>query len=366
MIGFDYDLEKGSSTDGDILRQAFNDVIKCANRFALMAAIPLWIARLRLALDSNFQRALQVLRHYVMQIIQEEQKRQCEEQQSMIKPKTLIASMVAAAEKDRLETGSSKASLKEQKRQCEEQQSMVKPKTLIASMVAAAEKDRLETGSSKASLSNNELFDEVCLSMVAGFETTSTALSWFFFLMSKHPDVQAKIKEELHRHGLTSDAILTPEDLDELVYVECVMKEILRYAPIAAAIVRQATRDDLINDIIVKKGDIFLIATQNMHRDPRYWKIDPMKFFPERFLDEDKYPTPYAYMPFGGGHRICIGQDLALFEFKIAIARFMQRITIEDAGNEANNSGGFQQRITCFPKHVAVRVYIDLNAKLPA
>ncbi|CAF4042177.1 unnamed protein product, partial [Rotaria sp. Silwood2] len=325
IIGFDYDLEKGSSTDGDTLRQAFNDVIKCANRFALMAAIPLWIARLRLALDSKFQRALRILRHYVMRIIHEEQKRQCEEQQ-------LLA----------------------------------KPKTLIASMVAAAENDRLETGSSKASLSPTELFDEVSLSMVAGFETTSAALSWFFFLMSKHPDVQAKIKDELLRHGLTSDAILTPEDLDELVYVECVMKEILRYAPIAAAIVRQATRDDVINDIIVKKGDIFLIATQNMHRDSRYWQIDPMKFFPERFLDEDKYPTPYAYMPFGGGHRTCIGQDLALFEFKIVITRLMQRIIIEDAGNEANNSGGFMQRITCFPKHVAIRVYMDSDAKLPA
>ncbi|CAF0781480.1 unnamed protein product [Rotaria sordida] len=181
----------------------------------------------------------------------------------------------------------------------------------------------------------------------------------------KYPDVQAKIKEELYRHGLTSDAILTPEDLDELVYMECVMKEILRYAPITAGIVRQATRDDVINDIIVKKGDIFLIATQNMHRDPRYWKIDPMKFLPERFLDEDKHPTPYAYMPFGGGHRACIGQDLALFEFKIAITQLMQRITIEDAGNEANNSGGFIQRITCFPKHVAVRVYMDSDAKLP-
>ncbi|CAF0771106.1 unnamed protein product [Rotaria sordida] len=318
-------IEKGSSKDGDTLRQAFNDVIKCANRFALMASIPLWIARLRLALDSKFQRALCILRQYVMHIIHAEQKRQCEQQQ----------------------------------------QRVAKPKTLIASMVAAAENDRLETDSSKASLSPTELFDEVSLSMVAGFETTSTALSWFFFFMSKYSDVQAKIKEELYRHGLTSDAILTPEDLDELVYMECVMKEILRYAPITAGIVRQATRDDVINDIIVKKGDIFLIATQNMHRDPRYWKIDPMKFLPERFLDEDKHPTPYAYMPFGGGHRACIGQDLALFEFKIAITQLMQRITIEDAGNEANNSGGFIQRITCFPKHVAVRVYMDSDAKLP-
>ncbi|CAF1041887.1 unnamed protein product [Rotaria magnacalcarata] len=323
IIGFDYDLEIGSPMDGDALRRAFNDVIKCANHFALMAGMPLWIARMRLAIDFKFQRALRILQHYVICIID-----------------------------------------KEQKRQRDEQQTLTKPKSLIASMVTAAENDRLEMGSSKALLSTSELFDEVSLSMVAGFETTSTALSWFFFLMSKHLDVQVKIKEELHYHGLTPSATITPDDLDALVYVECVMKELLRYAPIAAAIVRQATRDDIINDIIVRKGDIFLIATQNMHRDPRYWKIDPTKFIPERFLDEDKHPPPYAYMPFGGGHRACIGQDLALFELKIAIARLMQRITIEDAGNEANNSGGFIQRITCFPKHVAVRVYMDSNTNL--
>jgi cytochrome P450 len=65
-----------------------------------------------------------------------------------------------------------------------------------------------------------------------------------------------------------------------------------------AAIVRQATRDDVINDLRIKKVDVFLIATQNMHRDSRYWNSDPMKFLPERFLGEDKNPPTYAYMPY--------------------------------------------------------------------
>ncbi|CAF4184210.1 unnamed protein product, partial [Adineta steineri] len=75
--------------------------------------------------------------------------------------------------------------------------------------------------------------------------------------------------------------------------------------------------------------------------------------------NEDKNPPRYAYLPFGGGHRTCIGQDLALLELKTAITRLMQRITIEDPGKEANNSGGFIQRVTCYPKHMAVRVIID-------
>lgn len=64
-------------------------------------------------------------------------------------------------------------------------------------------------------------------------------------------------------------------------------------------------------------------------------------------------------MPFGSGHRACAGQDLALFELKIAITRLMQRVTFEDPGDQADNSGGFVQHITCFPKHLAVRVTIN-------
>jgi cytochrome P450 len=64
-------------------------------------------------------------------------------------------------------------------------------------------------------------------------------------------------------------------------------------------------------------------------------------------------------MPFGGGHRACAGQDLAFFELKIAITRLMQRVTFEDPGAEADNSGGCIQRITCFPKNLAVRVRVN-------
>jgi cytochrome P450 len=246
----------------------------------------------------------------------------------------------------------------EQKRQHEEFIPSNRPKNLIASLVSSIED---ESSSTKAFLTPEEVFDEVSLSTFAGFETTSTALSWFIFYMSKHPHVQQKIKDELRANYLFSDTPLTQDLLDSLIYVECVVKELLRFAPIASQLAREATRDDIIDGISIKKGDIITIAIQNLHRDPRYWKVDPTQFIPERFLNEDKNPPQYAYIPFGGGHRACAGQDLAFFELKVAITRLMQRVTFEDPGDEANNTGGFIQRITCFPKHLAVRVRINAD-----
>lgn len=321
QIAFNYDFDALSATDSMNLRQAFNDMIHCANRFALMAGMPLWMAKLILRMNFKFQRALRITKQHVMLIIEREQKRQQQQDNSTDTPTTLISSLVRAIESD-----SSSLSVK------------------------------------RASLTPDEVFDEVSMSILAAFETTSTALAWFIFFMSKYPDVQQKIKNELRRHHLDPHALLSRDTLDGLEYTDCVIKEVLRFAPIAAGIVRQATRDDTIDGLQVKKGDTFLIAIQNVHRDPRYWKIDPSRFAPERFLDEDKYPPPYAYMPFGAGHRACIGQDLAFLELKIAITRLMQRISIEDPGNEANNYGGFTQRITCFPKHMAVRVFNECNS----
>ena len=319
-IGFNYDLKREDSAADKMLNKAFNDVINCANHFAMTAVLPKRLARFRLKFDKGFQEALKTLKRFVVAIINEEKQRQ-EEHELDSSPR----------------------------------------KSLIQSMVIAAEKDRLELGSRKASLTSDELFDEACLSMVAGFETTSTVLSWFFFLMSKYPEVQKRMKQELHDHDLFSHSVLLPEHCDNLTYMNCVIKEILRFIPVTPAVVRQATRDDKIEDLQIKKGDIFLLTTHNIHKNPNLWKIDPTKFIPERFLDADQNPAPFTYLPYGGGHRACIGQDLANFELRIIATRLMQRVTIEDPGTAANNSGGYCQRITCFPKHVALRVYLDEN-----
>ncbi len=101
-----------------------------------------------------------------------------------------------------------------------------------------------------------------------------------------------------------------------------------------------------------------MIGLHIIDTDARYWHHgDPMNFIPERFLAEDKNHHPYAMLPFGGGHRACIGQDLAWLELKLIIIRLMQRgVTFEDT---PENTGGYEEPMICYPKNIAVRVHID-------
>jgi cytochrome P450 len=309
-ILFDCDPEDLSSTGHDI-QQAFGDYLRYGAILLLKVVYPHFITKLYLTLHWKFQRARRIVKRYMMQNIKEEQNRQ--EQKISAKSN--------------------------------------KPRSLMVSLWAAIEEE--SASSRRASLTSNEIFDDIMLIKLAAFETTTSMLCWFVFYMSKHPTIQQKMKDEIKDHDLTQ------ETLDSLVYVDCVVKELLRFARTDAFIARQVIRDDMIGDISVKKDDIILIALQNLHRDPRYWNVDPSKFMPERFLDEDKSPPHGAYMPFSGGHRACPGQDLGFFQLKIVIARLMQRVTFEDPGDEANNSGGCFERLNCFPKHLAIRVRLD-------
>lgn len=208
-------------------------------------------------------------------------------------------------------------------------------------------------------LSRNELVHEILQFLIAGFETTSTALSWFIHLMSKHPRVQQKIKAELMANG--GDArILTLDRLDSLIYLDAVINEMLRFSLPADGTYRTLTTDDYLpeSNVQLYNGDQVCISFYNLARDPRYWSIDPEIFYPERFLGEDKSHHPYALLPFGSGHRQCIGQDLARFELKVILARLMQHVTFGDGGPEVN-SGGKVSTLTIMPKHVGVTIHFD-------
>jgi cytochrome P450 len=159
------------------------------------------------------------------------------------------------------------------------------------------------------------------LFLLAGFETTSTALAWFTHFMSKYPPVQQKSKAELMMvDGNKKDLLL--ERLDSLVYLDCVAKEVLRFFPPSNGTARTLTMDDRLPESGAQlyKGDSVLIPFHNLARDTRYWSIDSEFFYSERFLGEDKNHHPYALIPFGNGHRQCIGQDLARFELKVIVA----------------------------------------------
>ena len=134
--------------------------------------------------------------------------------------------------------------------------------------------------------------------------------------------------------------------------------QVFRLAPVVGITTRMALCDTEVDGVPIRRGETIMISLQNIKTDKRFWHHDdPMKFVPERFLGEDKDHHPSALMAFGGGHRACLGQDLAWLELKVVIIRLMQRgVTFEDT---PENIGGYEERLTCFPKKMAVRVRFD-------
>ncbi len=201
------------------------------------------------------------------------------------------------------------------------------------------------------------MIHELLLFLVAGSETSGTVLAWFIYFISKHPRVQAKLKAEI---GDNKHHRMTVEQIESLTYLDCVLQEVFRHLPPAAGTTRTLTVDDRLpsSGIQLHKGDEIFIPFHNLSRDKRYWKIDPESFYPERFQSEDKDHHLYASIPFGGGHRQCIGQDLARFELKTIIARLMQYVTFGDGGDKVN-TGGYVQKMTVIPKNVGVTIIFN-------
>jgi cytochrome P450/NADPH-cytochrome P450 reductase len=212
-------------------------------------------------------------------------------------------------------------------------------------------------------LSRSEILDEMISFLTAGFETTSTALSWFIFAMSKYPRVQQKIKAELKGENERYD--LSVDRLDSLVYLDCVIKEIFRYYSPISGTTRTLTADDRLPEsgFQLYKGEEVVIPSCVVAKDPQLWSIDPELFYPERFLNEDKNHHPYAFLPFGGGHRSCIGQDLARFELKVIGARMLQYVTFGDGG-PVLNAGGCINGIATKPKKIGITIKFDRDEQM--
>ncbi len=178
--------------------------------------------------------------------------------------------------------------------------------------------------------------------------------------MSKNLRVQQKIKAELR--GEDERYALSVDRLDSLVYLDCVINEVFRYYAPVSGTVRTLTVNDYLPESGFQfyKGEQVLIPISILAKDPQLWSIDPELFYPERFLNEDKNPHSLAFIPFGSGHRQCIGQDLARFELKVIAARLMQYVTFGDGGPELN-AGGYINGLTVKPKKVGVTIEFDRN-----
>lgn len=173
-------------------------------------------------------------------------------------------------------------------------------------------------------LSQEEVRDEVITILLAGHETTSNALTWTWYLLAQHPEVAAKLYAEVD-HLLAERA---PEfaDLPKLSYTQKVIKEAMRlYPPAWMLNGRHVYADTTLGGYTLKRGTDIFIAPYVMHRLPRYYE-DANEFRPERFTAEFEESLPrFAYMPFGGGPRVCIGNAFAMMEAQLILATVSRR-----------------------------------------
>ncbi len=172
-----------------------------------------------------------------------------------------------------------------------------------------------------------QLRDEAITLAVAGHETTANALSWTFYLLSRHPDIERRLYEEVDR--VLGGRNPTLAELAQLELTECVLKESMRLYPPVWAFERQSIGEDVIGGQPVRPGTFVMMVPYTLHRDPAYWD-NPEGFDPDRFLPGREKDRPrFAYIPFGGGPRVCIGNAFALMEAKIILATVLSQHRLE-------------------------------------
>ncbi|HLY26654.1 MAG TPA: cytochrome P450 [Aggregatilineales bacterium] len=163
----------------------------------------------------------------------------------------------------------------------------------------------------------------------AGHETTAVTLMWAWYLLSQNPEVETRLHDELSH--VLAGRLPTVEDLPGLPYLEMVVKETMRLYPAAYIISRDANETVNLNGYTVKKGQTLFINVFGIHRDERFY-ADPDRFDPERFSAENEKKLPkYAYIPFGGGPRVCIGNSFSLMEARLLLATLAQRYSLSVA-----------------------------------
>ncbi len=206
--------------------------------------------------------------------------------------------------------------------------------------------------------SRKQLLDEMKILITAGHETTANALSWTLYLLAQHPEVEARLLEEIATVCGNDKPSL--EQLPELEYTKMVLQEGMRLYPPAWITDRVALEDDETEGIKISKGSTVAPFIYGIHRNPKYWD-NPEQFIPTRFSKANcKNRTKFSYLPFGGGPRLCIGNNFAMMEMQLILVHFIRHYKWKLV---ADQKIAYQPLITLRPRY-GIKMQIEKREAL--
>ena len=194
-----------------------------------------------------------------------------------------------------------------------------RPTDLLDMLLAARDE------SSGAAMSEQQVRDELMTFLLAGHETTANALAWTCYLLSTHPDARARLEAEVD--SVLAGRAPTADDQDKLAWTGAVVAEAMRLYPPAWILERQSLAEDAFDGLVIPSGAIVITPPYLVHRNPDHWP-NPEGFDPTRFLPGAPTRHRYAYLPFGGGRRQCIGGGFATLEATLLLATITQRARV--------------------------------------
>jgi cytochrome P450 len=177
--------------------------------------------------------------------------------------------------------------------------------------------------SSGEKMTDKQIRDEVITIFSAGHETTANLLSWTLYLLARHPDILARVRQELD--DLLQGGMPNAEDLQQLAYTKAVLSESMRLRPPAGFLLRKVSKDTEVDGYLLKAGRSAIFSIYNLHHHADFWR-QPEQFDPDRFLLPQK---KYSFIPFGTGERICIGSHFALMESQLLLSMIVQRCDLQ-------------------------------------
>ena len=196
------------------------------------------------------------------------------------------------------------------------------PRNDVLDLLLAAQDE-----TSGAGMSDELLKDEALTLLTAGHETGGAALSWAWYLLATHPEVQHEFHDQVA--AALQGRMPSVDDLERMPLATAIFEESMRLYPPAWGIPRESIESDVINGYPLPAKSTLILSQHLIHRHPAFWN-DPDVFDPSRFLPENRTGRPkFAYFPFGGGPRICIGNHFAMIEGPLALAALAQRFHFE-------------------------------------